>query len=68
MNQNKLNMQSTDYQTSLQLFNQIYGSLPAFADIFDEETFYIFAGIVVVSSFALAFLLSRFITLKEADW
>lgn len=56
------------YQASMQLFSRVYGNVPYFTDIFDEETFYIFAIFVVIGSFLLAFLLSRFIHLKETDW
>jgi len=55
-------------QTSIKLFNRLYDSLPAFTDVFDEETFYIFAGLTAATSVVLAIVLSRFITLRECDW
>lgn len=48
-------------------FNEAYHNLPAFTDIFDEESFYLaFIGLTLVS-ILVAFIASRFITLKEFD-
>lgn len=52
---------------NLDIIERIYKDLPAFTDVFTEETFYIFAGCLVLSSILVAFLLSRFITLKPVD-
>ena len=38
---------------------------PKFVDIFDEETFYIFAVLLVVGAIAIAFIASRFIKLRD---
>lgn len=43
------------------------GKVPAFQDVFDEETFYIFAGCVALGSVVLAFIASRFLTLSDPD-
>jgi len=43
------------------------GKVPAFEDVFDEETFYIFAGCVALGSIVLAFIASRFLTLSDPD-
>lgn len=43
------------------------GNVPAFEDVFDEETFYIFAGCVALGSIVLAFIASRFLTLSDPD-
>jgi len=43
------------------------GKVPAFQDVFDEETFYIFAGCVALGSVVLAFIGSRFLTLSDPD-
>lgn len=59
---------SRGYQASMQLFSRMYGNVPFFSEIFDEETFYLFAILFVAGSFLLAFVLSRFIRLKEVDW
>ena len=45
----------------------IYNQVPAFTDVFDEETFYIFAMVFVMGTFLLAFTLSKFVTLKPVD-
>lgn len=39
---------------------------PAFQDIFDEESFYIFAFCLTIGSFIAAFLASRYIKIKDA--
>lgn len=57
----------SSYKSEMNLFNKVYDSLPAFADVFDEETFYIFAIIVTLSTFLIAIILSRFITIKPVD-
>jgi hypothetical protein len=47
--------------------NEAYSRLPAFTDIFDEEGFYLaFIGLTLVT-IAVAFIASRFITIKEVD-
>lgn len=47
--------------------NKAYSELPAFTDIFDEEGFYLaFIGLILVTVL-VAFIASKFITLKEAD-
>lgn len=58
------------YETSVQLFTQIYNSVPHFTDVFDAETFHIFAFLFVIGTLLIAFILSRFITIKdcENDW
>lgn len=56
------------FKASIQIFNDVYESLPYFTDVFDEESFYIFAAVFTLASIALAFILSRYITIKEADW
>jgi len=44
-----------------------YSDLPAFSDVFDEESFYLaFIGLTLLSVL-VAFVASRFIKLKEAD-
>ena len=56
------------YQASLQLFTRMYANVPYFSEIFDEDTFYIFAFAFILGSFFLAFVLSRFVRVKECDW
>jgi len=59
---------SRGFQASLELFTRMQQSIPYFTDVFDEETFYIFAGCFVLGTILLAFILSRFITIKEVEW
>lgn len=40
--------------------------VPAFTDIFDEESFYIFAFLLVIATIAVAVVLSRKIDLTDA--
>ncbi|XP_048526605.1 uncharacterized protein LOC125505864 [Dendroctonus ponderosae] len=44
-----------------------YSQLPAFTDVFDEESFYIFAYCMVCTTLVIVFILSRFITIKPVD-
>ena len=39
--------------------------VPSFEDVFDEESFYLFAGCVTLVSVLLAIVASRYITLKD---
>ena len=41
--------------------------MPKFTDIFDEESFYIFAFCVVILAFVGAFVLSRYVKLEDPD-
>ena len=52
---------------AMEAVDRIYEKLPAFEDIFDEDSFYTFAAVFTVVSILLAFLASRYITLKEKD-
>ena len=55
------------YEATLNIVNKIYDNFPAFTDIFDEESFYIFAGVFTLCTIMGAIIASRFITLKPAD-
>lgn len=50
-----------------ELFDKVYGQIPAFADLFDEETFYVFAALFVACTCLVAFVLSRFVVLKPVE-
>ncbi len=52
---------------AIQAVNNIYDQFPAFTDIFDEETFYIFAACLTIVAIILAVVASRFITIKENE-
>ncbi|XP_059618499.1 uncharacterized protein LOC132262988 [Phlebotomus argentipes] len=51
----------------LEMIERVYNDFPAFSDIFTEETFYIFAFCFVLCTILVAFILSRFITLKPLE-
>ena len=53
--------------TQAEIVRHIGKYIPRFQEIFDEESFYIFACIFVFLSFALAYFLSRRVELKDAD-
>lgn len=58
-------MAKKDY--NLRLIDTIYEQVPAFTDLFDEDTWYIFAACFVAGTCVLAFLLSRFVTIQPVD-
>lgn len=51
----------------LQLVEEFYSHIPAFTDVFSEDTFYMFVVIFVLSTIMVAFILSRFITIKPVE-
>lgn len=51
----------------MEVIERIYNDIPSFSDVFSEETFYVFACCFVLGTFVLAFVLSRFITIKPVD-
>ena len=57
-----------DFQTSMQLFTSLYEKVPYFSEVFDEESFYLFAILFAAFTVLVVVVLSRYITLKEADW
>lgn len=60
--------QAGKYEAQKELVNTLRGFFPKFTDVFDEETFYIFAFMLVFISIIIAFLLSRYTELKDADF
>ncbi|XP_060531230.1 uncharacterized protein LOC132704918 [Cylas formicarius] len=52
---------------NLKLIHTVYNQLPAFTDIFDEDTFYMFVFIFIISTIVVVFILSRFITIKAVE-
>ncbi|XP_013102988.1 uncharacterized protein LOC106084076 [Stomoxys calcitrans] len=52
---------------TLAVIEKIYGDIPAFTDIFTEESFYTFAFCFVCASILVAFILSRYITIKPVE-
>ncbi|CAI4232409.1 unnamed protein product [Auanema sp. JU1783] len=53
----------------LEMINHVNNNVPRFNDLFDEETFYVFAILVIVISILTAIFLSRVvgIEIKEHD-
>lgn len=49
---------------NLNVVEEIYNHIPAFTDVFSEDTFYVFVVFFVMSTILVAFILSRFITIK----
>ena len=52
---------------SMKMIETIYNQVPAFTDVFDEETFYIFVAVFMAGTILLAFIGSRFITIKPVE-
>lgn len=52
---------------NLHVVEEIYSQIPAFTDVFSEDTFYIFVVFFVLSTILVAFMLSRFITIKPVE-
>lgn len=52
---------------NIKLIDTLYSQVPAFTDVFDEETWYIFVVCFVAGTFLVAFILSRFITIRPVD-
>ena len=49
-----------------QIVKKLSGYIPAFTDVFDEESFYIFAFLFVIGTVVGALVLSRYVILKDA--
>ncbi|XP_030027582.1 uncharacterized protein LOC115445447 [Manduca sexta] len=52
---------------NLHVVEEIYNQIPSFTDIFSEDTFYIFVAFFVMATILVAFMLSRFVTIKPVD-
>ncbi|XP_014367047.1 uncharacterized protein LOC106717654 [Papilio machaon] len=52
---------------NLHVVEELYNQIPAFTDVFSEDTFYIFVVFFVLSTILVAFILSRFITIKPVE-
>lgn len=51
----------------MDIIERIYNDIPAFTDVFTEESFYSFVFAFVVLTIIIAFVLSRFITIKPVE-
>merc|ERR1712141_399949 len=52
---------------AMKSIDKFYNEVPAFADIFDEDTWYQFCFVFVCCTIVCVFLLSRYIELKSQD-
>lgn len=52
----------------MDVIEKIYNDIPAFSDIFTEESFYMFAACFTLVTILVVFILSRFITIKPVEW
>ena len=51
----------------MEVIDRYYEQTPGFQDVFDEETFYIFAAVFTLATCLAAFVASRYITIKQKD-
>lgn len=58
---------NTKKDYNLKLIDTLYSQVPAFTDVFDEETWYIFVICFIAGTVLVAFILSRFITIKPVE-
>lgn len=56
-----------DKKGHLKVIENLYNEMPAFTDVFTEESFYAFVACFVCGTVALAFILSRFIKIKPIE-
>ena len=49
-----------------EIVRTVSGWIPKFTDLFDEETFYIFALFTVIASIIAAILLSRYVKIRDS--
>ncbi|KAL8567253.1 hypothetical protein ACOMHN_023296 [Nucella lapillus] len=48
------------------IHHKLSSHIPCFSDVFDEESFYIFAVLLAIVAIAVAFLSSRYVKIKDA--
>ena len=53
---------------NVQLVKKLYSYVPAFTDVFDEESWYIFISGFVGVTVIVFILLAKFVKLKPVDW
>ncbi|XP_046383897.1 uncharacterized protein LOC124154304 [Ischnura elegans] len=58
-------MQKSQY--NMKIIDTLYNQVPAFTDVFDEDTWYIFVACFAASTIVIVFIISRFVTLKPVD-
>jgi hypothetical protein len=52
---------------SMKMIENLYSQVPAFNDLFDEESFYMFVVIFVAGTILVAYIGSRYITIKPVE-
>ena len=57
--------QKADFHSKL--IENVYNNIPAFTDVFTEETFYMSVVAFVICTFVVVFILSRYITIKPVE-
>jgi len=60
-------MARPEVKQNLNIMNTLYSQVPSFSDIFDEQTWYIFVGLLTLSAVLIAMLLSRYVTIKPVE-
>ena len=51
----------------MEVIDRIYDTTPGFQDIFDEESFYVFAACFTLMTCLAAFVASKYIKIKAKD-
>ena len=51
----------------MEVIDKYYEQTPGFQDIFDEETFYVFAAVFTLATCLAAFVASRYVKIKCRD-
>lgn len=51
----------------LKVIENLYNELPAFTDVFDEESFYVFVACFVTGTILLVVILSRYVKIKPLE-
>lgn len=52
---------------NMHVVEELYNQIPAFTDVFSEDSFYTFVICFVISTIMVVFILSRFITIKPVE-
>lgn len=60
-----LKTNSKNYQ--MKLIEHLYNQIPAFTDVFTEESFYMTVVVFVITTIGVVFILSRFITIRPVE-
>lgn len=56
------------FRIHTQIYDQVYSYFPHFDDLFDEESFYLFAVGLTITAIFVCVVFSRKITLREVDF